>query len=231
MNKKLIMKILAGVFVVALSVTVAVTFAGHNDANVNAAAEDGAPDADEDLAARDRAGVTAGTTKALKDKAALSDASADTAAPDENSEDTKAVNAASTQAPTNLDTSAGNGAGGSTVEPAASTEAVYDPPVTKNEPAAVETPAAQQTPAVKETPAVQQTPAVKETPAVQQTPAVEETPAVQQTPAVEETPEYIEIHDCNCGYSTTSYDDLMAHMYNHAINGEAYSYTTVVKKK
>lgn len=60
-------------------------------------------------------------------------------------------------------------------------------------------------------------------------PAVTEAPT-EQAP-VEEKPVYIEIHDCNCGWNTTDYQALMAHMKNHLFNGEAHSYTTVVIKQ
>lgn len=60
-------------------------------------------------------------------------------------------------------------------------------------------------------------------------------PAVTEEPTepvpVEENPVYIEIHDCNCGWSTTDYQELKNHMKNHLFNGEAHSYTTVVIKQ
>ncbi len=40
----------------------------------------------------------------------------------------------------------------------------------------------------------------------------------------------VEVHNCNCGWNTTDYDELKNHMYNHAIKGEKNSYSTHVGK-
>lgn len=56
-------------------------------------------------------------------------------------------------------------------------------------------------------------------------------PAKKDEPVEEKQPVYIEIHDCNCGWSTTNYEELKEHMFNHALKGEVYSYHTEVIKQ